>query len=209
MAASSVDPITGQPVIDIVLPTFRMEPEEDERFYPSRAKVIAENVMKEVLEGMTYDEEESKFWSTEISDKVREAVTGSLGVPRFKVVVQTTVGQLADQGVRIASRCLWDVSTDNYATASYKNVCDCNCSESVILFPILFIRYFVCFVCFVANPVLPCNGVLPVHGLSVYSDFAPCQAGLWWHLHPVLHLRVMDATVGIFLVYELVVKRNI
>ena len=122
MAATSVDNLTGQPVIDIVLPTFRMEPEEDEKFYPSQARGIAEGVMKEVLEGMTYDEEESKFWGTEISDKVREAVHGSLGVPRFKVVVQTTIGQLADQGIRIASRCLWDVSTDNYASASYKNV---------------------------------------------------------------------------------------
>ena len=123
--AANIDPVTGQPVIDIVLPTFRMEPEEDEKFYPSRAKAIAEETMKEVLDGMTYDEEEAKFWSTEISDKVREAVKSSLSIPRFKVIVQTTVGQLADQGVRIASRCLWDVSTDNYATASYKNV-SCN-----------------------------------------------------------------------------------
>ena len=46
----------------------------------------------------------------------------SLGIPRFKVVVQTTVSQLRDQGIRVASRCLWNVSTDNYASASFKNV---------------------------------------------------------------------------------------
>jgi tctex1 domain-containing protein 2 len=121
--AANIDPVTGQPVIDIVLPTFRMEPEENERFYPSQARATAENIMKEVLDGVTYDEEESKFLGPEISDKVREAVQGGLGIPRFKIVVQTTIGQLADQGIRIASRCLWDVSTDNYASASYKNVC--------------------------------------------------------------------------------------
>lgn len=120
--AANIDPVTGQPVIDIVLPTFRMEPEENERFYPSQARATAENIMKEVLDGVTYDEEEAKFLGPEISDKVREACQGSLEVPRFKVVVQTTIGQLADQGIRIASRCLWDVSTDNYASASYKNV---------------------------------------------------------------------------------------
>jgi hypothetical protein len=40
---------------------------------------------------------------------------------RFKVVVQTTVGQMRDQGIRIASRCLWDPTTDNYASCSYSN----------------------------------------------------------------------------------------
>jgi len=76
MAATNVDPITGQPVIDVVLPTFRLEPEEDERFYPSKAKSIAEQVMQEELQGMEYDEEESKNWGLNISDKVRELVQG-------------------------------------------------------------------------------------------------------------------------------------
>ena len=43
-------------------------------------------------------------------------------IPRYKIIVQTTVGQLRDQGIRIASRCLWDVSTDNYTSVSYTNV---------------------------------------------------------------------------------------
>ena len=40
---------------------------------------------------------------------------------RFKVVVQTVIGQMKDQGIRVASRCLWDTSTDNYACCEYKN----------------------------------------------------------------------------------------
>lgn len=71
----------GVPIIDIVLPTFRMEPEENERFYPSKAKIIAEKVMAEELEGAAYDEEEAKNWSMNISDKVRELVTGELFSP--------------------------------------------------------------------------------------------------------------------------------
>lgn len=47
----------------------------------------------------------------------------NLNIPRFKVVVQTVIGQMKDQGIRVASRCLWDTSTDNYAAVSYKNVC--------------------------------------------------------------------------------------
>ena len=41
---------------------------------------------------------------------------------RFKIIVQTTIGQMRDQGIRIASRCLWDAATDNYASCSYSNV---------------------------------------------------------------------------------------
>jgi hypothetical protein len=43
-------------------------------------------------------------------------------LPRFKLVCQATLGQMKDQGVRVASRCLWDTSVDNYASVNYKNV---------------------------------------------------------------------------------------
>ena len=45
----------------------------------------------------------------------------SLNKTRYKVVVQTTLGQMKDQSVRIASRCLWGEETDNYASASFKS----------------------------------------------------------------------------------------
>jgi len=111
----------GPPIIDIVLPTYRMEPEEHERFYPSRAKAIAEKIMAEELNGQVYDEEDAKIWSLNISDKVRLAVSTHIPNSRFKVVVQTILGQVKDQGIRVASRCLWDPSTDNYASASFTN----------------------------------------------------------------------------------------
>lgn len=40
---------------------------------------------------------------------------------RYKIVVQVTIGQMKDQGVRVASRCLWDTATDNYASVQFKN----------------------------------------------------------------------------------------
>jgi uncharacterized UPF0146 family protein len=46
----------------------------------------------------------------------------SLKETRYKVIVQTTIGQLKDQGVRVASRCLWDPNFDNYASTSFINV---------------------------------------------------------------------------------------
>lgn len=40
---------------------------------------------------------------------------------RYKIVVQVTIGHMKDQGVRVASRCLWDTHTDNYASVHFKN----------------------------------------------------------------------------------------
>ena len=50
------------------------------------------------------------------------SILAHLSRSRYKIVVQTTVGQLRDQGIRVASRCLWDPNTDNYASTSYSNV---------------------------------------------------------------------------------------
>ena len=111
----------GPPIIDIVLPTYRMEPGENERFYPSRAKAIAEAVIAAELNGQVFEEEDAKIWSLNISDKVREAVAASIVNSRYKVVVQTILGQLKDQSIRAASRCLWDPTTDNYTEASFTN----------------------------------------------------------------------------------------
>lgn len=46
------------------------------RFYPSAAQAIAERILAEELTNQVYDEEEAKYWSLNISDKVREAIHG-------------------------------------------------------------------------------------------------------------------------------------
>jgi hypothetical protein len=71
--------------------------------------------------GQTYDEEEARNWSLNISDSIRQQIYEKMSKTRYKVVVQTTVGQQSDQAIRVASRCLWDPSVDNYASATYSN----------------------------------------------------------------------------------------
>eukprot|EP01038_Epipyxis_sp_PR26KG_P007800 gene7800-10595_t len=112
----------GHPVIDIVLPTYRMEADEEERFYQSKAKAIGDKIIADELTNANYDEEEAKIWSLNISDKIREALHESLGKnQRYKIVVQTTIGQWRDQGIRVASRCLWNPDSDNYASCQFSN----------------------------------------------------------------------------------------
>ena len=43
-------------------------------------------------------------------------------IPRYKIVVQVALGEMREQGVRVASRCLWDPVTDNHASAAFTNV---------------------------------------------------------------------------------------
>mmetsp|Transcript_27658 Transcript_27658/g.35953 ORF Transcript_27658/g.35953 Transcript_27658/m.35953 type:complete len:134 (+) Transcript_27658:115-516(+) len=116
-----VEPLPGQPVVEVVLPTYIMSPAEDERFYASQVKALAEAIVQEELEGKTYDEEDAKEWSITICDRIRAKVKESCNIPRYKIIVQVTLGQIRDQGVRVASRCLWDTATDNYASVNYRN----------------------------------------------------------------------------------------
>lgn len=110
----------GRQVIDVVLPTYIMKPAEAEVFYPSQAKAIAEKCVKAELTGKEYDEEDAKEWSLNIADAIREQAK-TLKIPRYKVVVQVIIGEKKDQGVRVASRCLWDTTTDNYTSVHFMN----------------------------------------------------------------------------------------
>ncbi|KAG5500422.1 hypothetical protein JKF63_03515 [Porcisia hertigi] len=44
-----------------------------------------------------------------------------LGYERYKLVTHATVAEAASQGMRVASRCLWDPETDNYASYTYSS----------------------------------------------------------------------------------------
>ena len=56
--------------INLYEPTYRTHPEEDELFYPSQAKAIADEILAQELEGQVYDDDDALEWSKTISDKV-------------------------------------------------------------------------------------------------------------------------------------------
>mmetsp|Transcript_8485 Transcript_8485/g.17012 ORF Transcript_8485/g.17012 Transcript_8485/m.17012 type:complete len:133 (+) Transcript_8485:36-434(+) len=107
-------------IIEVHMPTYIMHPEEDEKFLPAAVKAIAEQVLQEELGGKEYDEDEAKEWSLNVCENIKTRVK-DLNIPRYKIVVQATIGELRDQGVRVASRSLWDTATDNYASCSFRN----------------------------------------------------------------------------------------
>jgi hypothetical protein len=65
-------------------------------------------VIKRNLEGKEYDHASAKGWAEDIVNQIRASLK-SPTIPSYKIVVQTVIGEVKGQGVRVASKCLWDV----------------------------------------------------------------------------------------------------
>ena len=62
-----------------------------------------------------YDPKTASIVSKELSELIKEKVK-ELNYTRYKIIVQVNYGQKRGQCTRVASRCLWDVNTDNFAS---------------------------------------------------------------------------------------------
>ena len=109
------------PIIEVWENTYRMEPQK--RFKAHLAKKEIQKVFEEHLDDdLKYDDPTAiKTLSNTLSAEIKEKVK-ALDIPRYKIVVQTFVGQLKGQSVLIGSRWLWNANTDNYASVEWKNV---------------------------------------------------------------------------------------
>ena len=75
--------------------------------------------MTEKLQDKVYDHKEAEKLSKELSNSIKEQIKGQ--IERYKIVVQVVIGEIGGQGVRIASKCLWDDKNDNWASFTYSN----------------------------------------------------------------------------------------
>ena len=91
------------------------------RFYPSKVKNIVQSVIEGMLSEKDYDHGAAKHWAEQIVDTIRQNVKNECHIPNYKVVVQCVIGQVTGQGVRVASKCLWDDANDNYSSYTYQN----------------------------------------------------------------------------------------
>lgn len=125
-----VEENTESNITKIVEPTYILQPDKDEKFYPTKVKEIADRVILQEVEKAKLNEKWIEDWyefsddiedfSKSLADKIRDECK-ALNMPRYKLLVQVTVGQRKDQGTSITSRCLWNTSTDRYAAASFEN----------------------------------------------------------------------------------------
>ena len=117
--------------LELLEPTFRTRPRDDERFNSEKAKSIASAALESELASIDANNQQVEEWadfsdgfeslSKAIADTVKAKCREELHCPRYKILVHVVIGQRKDQGVSITSRCLWDTETDNYASASFRN----------------------------------------------------------------------------------------
>jgi len=110
----------NRPVIEIWEPTYRMKPSENEKFIPKAVENIIKDIMDKRLKKAKFDDLKCKQLALELCAEIKESVK-ELNIPRYKVVLQSVIGEVKGQGAYISSRCLWDIETDNYASFSMKN----------------------------------------------------------------------------------------
>ena len=100
--------------------SYQLKPTEEEKFKAGEIRKMMQELLQEKLKGQRYDPTEAAQLSKELCTEIKQKAK-STGCTRHKLVVQVTIGEVQGQGVRISSRCLWDVETDNHASASFQN----------------------------------------------------------------------------------------
>lgn len=119
---SSVESIKEKSSSDIINRNaeYQIRPALPDKFKSLTVKEIIHTVLNEELGGKIYTMEESEVWAKNIVAAVKDSVK-ELGFKRYKLIVQTVLGQNKGSGVKIGARCLWDADTDNYASDSFLN----------------------------------------------------------------------------------------
>lgn len=98
--------------------TYRTEPK---RKFPEReVKEIIKNSLEAMLGELTYNATECGFLTKLLSSRIMEQVK-SLSIERYKLVCLVNVGSKHDQGLRVASRCLWNADFDTHVSANIEN----------------------------------------------------------------------------------------
>jgi hypothetical protein len=99
--------------------TYRMEPDNEYRFRPYKLQAKILEVLVEQMKDQTYNSATVNELVKDISRSVHHLMK-NFQLPRYKIIIQTVIGQKYDQLLRIASRCLWDPKTDNMLSVNYE-----------------------------------------------------------------------------------------
>jgi len=98
--------------------TYQLEPEI--KFSAKAVEDIINEVLPAQLEDEEYDMQSSRQMSKTLSTIINNRVK-ALNYARYKIVTVVTIGQVAEQGVHVVSRCLFDQEKDTFSSGSYKN----------------------------------------------------------------------------------------
>jgi len=98
--------------------TYRTDPKR--KFPEGEVREIIRNSLEDMLGKQTYTASECSFLTKLLSARIMEQVK-SLNIERYKLVCLVNVGSKHNQGLVVASRCLWNADFDTHVTATVEN----------------------------------------------------------------------------------------
>ncbi|XP_062337229.1 dynein light chain Tctex-type 5 [Osmerus eperlanus] len=105
-------------------PTVQMENTYQMGPYRRFPVITVNDILKDVLASYLQEEKYEADLCRQMTKTISEVIKGrvkELMVPRYKIIVLISIGQLGDQNVRMGSRCLWDSSNDTFSSHTFKN----------------------------------------------------------------------------------------
>ncbi|NXI59872.1 TC1DA protein, partial [Chloroceryle aenea] len=90
------------------------------RFPVAAVDEILKDVLGSYLREQPYEPALCRDMARDIAEVIKARVK-DLMIPRYKIVVVTTIGQLKEQSMEIGSRCLWDPASDTFSSYVFKN----------------------------------------------------------------------------------------
>lgn len=96
--------------------TYQLEPKI--RFPEGKVRAVIQEAL-DTLDSHTYSAQHTPFLVKLLTARVLENVK-QLKIERYKIVCMITLGTKESQGVRVASRCLWNSHFDTYVSACFE-----------------------------------------------------------------------------------------
>lgn len=90
------------------------------KFTPNIVKEEMDRILVTALKGVKYEPKRASLLASSLSDSIKGKVK-MMKFPRYKFIVSVTVSSRDDQCITVASRCLWNMASDSYATAYFTN----------------------------------------------------------------------------------------
>ncbi|XP_014721236.2 dynein light chain Tctex-type protein 2 [Equus asinus] len=97
--------------------SYRMEPLK--KFQAHSVETKVQQILKESLEDVKYDDKVFSHLSLELADRILLAVK-EFGYHRYKFIIKVLFIQKTGQAINIASRWIWDVAWDSWVAAKHE-----------------------------------------------------------------------------------------
>ena len=85
-----------------------------------KVEYVIKDILDNRLKNVQYDPDMCNIITKQLCTDIREK-TKQFQYDRCRLITQVLVGQDSEQSVQIASRCLWNAATDNFAAATFRN----------------------------------------------------------------------------------------